>query len=204
MTKTIRSHSRVILSSSLFFLAVGFAGCGGSVAFQGQKAFAVTGNSAPPPPAAIAPPVRGKVAVSGNKITIEEKIQFAHDQATILAASFGLLNEVVQVIKDNAQIKKLLIEGHASSDGDKAHNLKLSDERAKAVMVYLVEHGIAKARLSSKGFGSSDPIADNNTEEGREKNRRVEFTITDPPAAPAAAAPAAKPLATPAATGTKK
>jgi OOP family OmpA-OmpF porin len=204
MTKTIRSHSRVILSSSLIFLALGFAGCGGSVAFQGQKAFAVTGNSAPPAPAAVAPPARGKVAVSGNKITIDEKIQFAHDQATILAASFGLLNEVVQVIKDNAQIKKLLIEGHASSDGDKAHNLKLSDERAKAVMTYLVEHGIAKARLSSKGFGSSDPIADNNTEEGREKNRRVEFTIVDPPSAPATPAAPATQAVAPAATGAKK
>jgi outer membrane protein OmpA-like peptidoglycan-associated protein len=205
MTKTIRSHSRVILSSTLVLLAVGLGGCGGSVAFQGQKAFAVTGNSAPPPaPAEVSPPVRQKVAVSGNKITIDEKIQFAHDKATILEASFGLLNEVVQVIKDNAQIKKLLIEGHASSDGDKAHNLKLSDDRAKAVMTYLVEHGIAKARLSSKGFGSSDPIADNNTEEGREKNRRVEFTITDPPATPAAA-PAAKPAATLApAAGAKK
>ncbi len=203
MTKTIRSHSRVILSSSLIFLAIGFSGCGGSVAFQGQKAFAVTGNSAPPPQAAVAPPVRGKVAVTGNKITIDEKIQFAHDQATILAASFGLLNEVVQVIKDNAQIKKLLIEGHASSDGDKAHNLKLSDERAKAVVTYLVEHGVAKDRLSSKGFGSSDPIADNNTEEGREKNRRVEFTIVDPPTAPAATpAAAAKPAATPASAAT--
>jgi len=206
MTKTIRSHSRVILSSSLIFLALGFAGCGGSVAFQGQKAFAVTGNSAPPPAtAAIAPPVRPKVAVSGNKITIDEKIQFAHDQATILPASFGLLNEVVQVIKDNAQIKKLLIEGHASSDGDKAHNLKLSDERAKAVVTYLVEHGIAKTRLSSKGFGSSDPIADNNTEEGREKNRRVEFTITDPPVAATTPAPAATQAVAPAATtGAKK
>ncbi len=205
MTKTIRSHSRVILSSSLVILAVGFAGCGGSVAFQGQKAFAVTGNSAPPPPTAIAPPVRGKVNVSGNKITIDEKIQFAHDQATILSASFGLLNEVVQVIKDNTQIKKLLIEGHASSDGDKAHNLKLSDERANAVMIYLVEHGIAKARLSSKGFGSSQPIADNNTEEGREKNRRVEFTIVDPPTTAAATpAPPPPPPAPPAKTGAKK
>jgi OOP family OmpA-OmpF porin len=47
----------------------------------------------------------------------------------------------------------------------------------------LVEHGVHKDRLSSKGFGSAEPIADNNTDEGREKNRRVEFTIVDPPAA---------------------
>ncbi len=181
MTQPIRSQSRALQSGVLACLAILLSGCGGSTAFQGQKAFAVTGNSAPPP--AIAPPVRQRVNVSGNKITIDEKIQFAQDKATILEASFGLLNEVVQVIKDNPQIKKLLIEGHASSEGDHAHNLKLSDERAKAVMMYLVEHGVAKDRLASKGFGSSQPIADNNTEEGREKNRRVEFTITDPPAA---------------------
>jgi len=182
MTKPIRSQSRVMLCGVLGCLLFAATGCGGNIAFQGQKAFAVTGNSAPAP-AVVAPPARSKVAVSGNKITIDEKIQFAHDKATILEASFGLLNEVVKVIKDNPQIKKLLVEGHASSEGDKAHNLKLSDDRARAVMTYLVEHGVPKDHVSSKGFGSSDPIADNNTEEGREKNRRVEFTIVDPPAA---------------------
>jgi outer membrane protein OmpA-like peptidoglycan-associated protein len=92
------------------------------------------------------------------------------------------MNEVAQVIKDNAQIKRILIEGHASSEGDAAYNLKLSGERAKAVMTYLSDHGIAKERLTSKGFGSSQPIADNSTEAGREKNRRVEFTILEPAA----------------------
>jgi outer membrane protein OmpA-like peptidoglycan-associated protein len=162
-------------------LALGLAGCGGTIAFQGQKAFPVTGNAVAP--AAIAPPVRQRVNVRNNKIEIDEKIQFAHDKATILEVSHGLLNEVVQAVKDNGHIKKILIEGHASSEGDAAHNLKLSDERAKAVMAYLVEHGISKDRLSAKGFGSSDPIADNKTEDGREKNRRVEFTIVEQGAA---------------------
>jgi outer membrane protein OmpA-like peptidoglycan-associated protein len=183
MTKPIRSHSRVIVSGVLGCLLFAAAGCGGTMTFQGQKAFAVNGNSAPAPAVAVAPPVRQKVAVSGNKITIDEKVQFAHDKATILEASFALLNEVVKVIKENPQIKKILVEGHASSDGDKAHNLKLSDDRAKAVMTYLVDHGVPKDHLSSKGFGSTDPVADNNTEDGREKNRRVEFTIVDPPSA---------------------
>jgi outer membrane protein OmpA-like peptidoglycan-associated protein len=179
MTRPIRSQSHALKLGACACLAVGLSACGGSIAFQGKQAFAVNGSSAPPP--VIQAPTR-RVNVQGNKITIDEKIQFAHDKATILEASFGLLNEVVQVIKDNPQIKKILIEGHASSEGDKAHNLKLSDDRAKAVMTYLLDHGIAKERLTSKGFGSSDPIADNNTEDGREKNRRVEFTITDPPA----------------------
>ena len=177
MTITIRSQSRVMISSSLMCLALGFAGCGGTVAFQGQKAFAVTGNAAPPP-APVAPPVRKRVTVRNNKIEIDETIQFAHDKATILEASYGLLNEVVEVVKDNAQIKKILIEGHAAQRAT-TRQLKLSDERAKAVMTYLVEHGVAKERLSAKGFGSTQPIADNNTEAGREKNRRVDFTIVE-------------------------
>jgi outer membrane protein OmpA-like peptidoglycan-associated protein len=164
-------------------MALLLPGCGGTIAFQGQNAFAVGGHQAPatppppPPPPAQAP---SHVAVSGNKIEIDEKIQFEHDKATILPVSFSLLDEVTKVMKENAQIKKVLIEGHASSEGDKAYNLKLSDDRAKSVMHYLVEHGIDKARLSSKGFGSTQPVADNATEPGREKNRRVEFTITDP------------------------
>lgn len=177
MAKTVGSRSRFRITSSLMCLIFGLAGCGGTIAFQGQKAIVVTGNSAPPP--VIAPPTRQRVNLRDNKIEIDEKIQFAHDKATILEASFGLLNEVVQVVKDNPHIKKILIEGHASSEGDAAHNMKLSDERAKSVMMYLVEHGVSKERLSAKGFGSTQPIADNGTEEGREKNRRVDFTIVE-------------------------
>ncbi len=184
MAKTTRNDSRVrLLPWALTCITLGAAGCGGTVAFQGQKSFVVTGSQPTPPAAsaAINAPARQRVAVRANKIEIDEKIQFEHDKATILEVSHGLLNEVTDVIKNNPQIKKILIEGHASSEGDAAYNLKLSDERAKAVMKYLVEHGVAKDRLAAKGFGSKEPIADNKTEEGREKNRRVEFTIVDPP-----------------------
>jgi len=148
------------------------------MAFQGEKAFAVGGHQAPPPPAA-APAAQSRVAVRDNKIEIGEKIQFEHDKATILPVSFGILDEVVKVMKENPQVKKILIEGHSSSEGDAAHNLKLSDERAKSVMHYLAEHGVEKTRMAAKGFGTTQPIADNATEVGREKNRRVDFTITD-------------------------
>ncbi len=180
MTKTSRNDPEGNrFACVLMSLVVGAAGCGGTVAFQGQKAFSVTGNSPAPPPAPPPATTRQRVALRANKIEIDEKIQFAQDKAAILGASFGLLNEVAEVIKGNPQIRKILIEGHASSEGDAAYNLKLSDERAKAVMKYLLDHGIAKDRLSAKGFGSKEPLADNKTEEGREKNRRVEFTIVD-------------------------
>ena len=70
MTLTIRSRSGVIFSSSVMCFALGFAGCGGAVAFQGQQAFAVTGNSVPAPPAP-APPARKRVNVRNNKIEID-------------------------------------------------------------------------------------------------------------------------------------
>lgn len=164
-----------LLATTGLVLAALLPACG-PIAFQGQKAFSVGGHAAAPIPAA----PTSRVAVSGNKIEIDEKIQFEHDKATILPVSFGLLDEVTKVFKDNPQLKKVLIEGHASSEGDANRNMKLSDERAKAVMKYLVDHGVDKARLSAKGFGVTQPVADNATEPGREKNRRVEFTIVDP------------------------
>jgi OOP family OmpA-OmpF porin len=133
----------------------------------------------PPPKKEEPPPPPARVEVRDNKIEIREKIQFDHAKATIKPESHDLLNEIVDVIKKNPHIKKISIEGHASSDGDAAFNKKLSGERAKAVMNYLVEKGIPKENLQSKGFGSEKPIASNDTEEGKEKNRRVEFNIIE-------------------------
>lgn len=119
------------------------------------------------------------MVVKKDKIEINEKIQFEVMKATILPASFGLLDEMVDVIKKNPQIKKISIEGHASAEGDPRVNLKLSDDRSKSVMEYFVKKGIDGKRLTAKGFGVSKPIGDNKTPEGREKNRRVEFNIVE-------------------------
>jgi OOP family OmpA-OmpF porin len=89
------------------------------------------------------------------------------------------MDEIGSVITKNPQIKRIQIEGYASSEGDAAHNKKLSDDRAKSVMKYLTDHGIAQPRLTAIGFGVDKPIADNSTEDGREKNRRVEFSILE-------------------------
>lgn len=164
-----KAHMR----SSLGILLV-VASCGAPVVFQGQSTHTMVAT--PAPVAVVTPP---RVEVRDNKIEIHEKIQFAVNKATILEASFSLLDEIAGVIKNAPHIKKIAIEGHASSEGNKAVNLKLSDDRAKSVMKYLIDHGIEKARLTAKGFGSSKPIAENDTEEGREKNRRVEFNIVE-------------------------
>jgi len=162
-------------------LAIGLLACAKPIAFQGESTLRIAGAApepAPPPPPAPEPPAR--VEVRDNKIAINEKIQFEYNKATIKEVSFSLLNEVASVIKKNPHIKKIQIEGHASSEGDANHNKKLSDERARAVMSYLVKQGgIPKEQLVAKGFGIDKPIADNGTPEGREQNRRVEFNIVE-------------------------
>jgi OOP family OmpA-OmpF porin len=162
-------------------LAICLWACAKPVVFQGESTLKITG--APPPPVAAAPapaPEPARVEVRDNKIVINEKIQFEYDKAKIMEVSFSLLNEVAAVIKKNPHIKKIQIEGHASSEGDARHNQQLSDERARSVMRYLVDKGgIPKDQLIAKGFGIDRPIADNGTPEGREQNRRVEFNILE-------------------------
>jgi OOP family OmpA-OmpF porin len=162
----------------ILLVAGAVGGCGKTVEFQGKTTLAVAGTPPPlpPPPPPAAPP---RVEVRENKIEIHEKIQFDYDKATIKPASFDLMNEIASVITKNPQIKRIRIEGHASSDGNAAHNKKLSDERAQSVMKYLTGHGVTASGLTAVGYGIEKPIADNGTEEGREKNRRVEFTILE-------------------------
>jgi OOP family OmpA-OmpF porin len=157
------------------------SGCGGTMAFADESSLVVTGEPpAPPaPPPEPEPPAPKRVEVTADKIVIKEKIQFDVDKTTIKPESNGLLDEITQVIKDNPRIKKIAIEGHTDGDGSDKYNLKLSDGRAKAVMEYLVTHGIEAGRLTAKGFGESKPIASNDTPEGKEQNRRVEFLITE-------------------------
>jgi outer membrane protein OmpA-like peptidoglycan-associated protein len=166
----------ILVGSVPGLLAVGLAACGKPVVFQGKSTLPIAGQ-APAPVEAPKPPPR--VEVRNNKIEIHEKIQFDYDKATIKPESFDLMNEIVSVVEKNPQIKKIRVEGYASSEGSASHNMKLSAARASSVMKYMVDHGVSKDELSSKGFGVDDPIADNSTEEGREKNRRVEFSIME-------------------------
>ena len=137
-----------------------------------------------------------RARLAGDRIEIDEKIQFEYDSHEILEVSHALLNDIVSVLQDNPQIKKLDIVGYTSSEGSKKHNEELSKNRAAEVMKYLVDHGIDAARLSSEGKGPADPIADNATEEGKIANRRVEFHVVEMagagPRAGARARPGAK------------
>jgi len=170
-----------LIAVGLFVAALPLTGCGGPKVFADQSAMVIVGTppAPPPPPPPPPPPEPKRVEVTADKIVINEKIQFEFDKATIKEESYDLLNEIVSVIKENPQIKKISIEGHTDSDGSDKYNQKLSESRAAAVKQYLVDHGIEEGRLTSKGWGEAKPIADNETEEGKEANRRVEFLITE-------------------------
>lgn len=114
-----------------------------------------------------------------SEIQILKQVQFATGKATILPNSYPILDEVVRLLKVNPEIKHLAIEGHTDNRGPNDLNERLSNDRANAVMKYIVDHGIEAGRLSAKGYGPARPIADNNTTQGRQTNRRVEFHIRD-------------------------
>lgn len=101
-------------------------------------------------------------------------INFDSGKSTIKEESKPIIVQISELLENNPDIK-LSIEGHTDDQGDNASNLKLSDSRAKAVMDAIVAKGISSDRLKSVGFGEEQPIADNSTEEGRAKNRRVEL-----------------------------
>jgi len=121
------------------------------------------------------PPPR--VVLTPSSIQIADKVQFGFDSAEILPASFDLLKEVAGVLSKNAQIEKMQVEGHTDTSGAAGHNKELSQKRAESVRAFLIKQGVAAKRLVAKGFGPDRPVADNSTDEGKEKNRRVEFNI---------------------------
>lgn len=167
-------------------MANGFAitggGGGGLIDGIGAPSFRVLlGVSFTPPitkeikPGVTAEPA--KAHIEGSKIVITEIVYFDFDKATLQPRSYGVLDDVAQVIKTHPELKQVRVEGYTDSIGSDAYNLKLSNARATTVVRYLVSKGVEADRLSSKGYGESNPIASNETEEGRAKNRRTEFTI---------------------------
>jgi OOP family OmpA-OmpF porin len=108
----------------------------------------------------------GHVAVYG--------IHFDTGKATITADSDDMLNQIVQLLQKNSDLK-LRVEGHTDNQGAGPANQTLSEKRAQAVVDWLVAHGVEAGRLKAAGFGATKPVADNSTEDGRAKNRRVEL-----------------------------
>lgn len=103
-------------------------------------------------------------------------IQFETNKSVIKKASFPILDKVVKVMKEHPKYK-LHISGHTDNVGDPDKNMKLSKERAAAVVKYLKGKGIKASRLRSSGFGDTKPVASNKTEKGKKLNRRVDFEV---------------------------
>lgn len=136
-------------------------------------------NGCPPAPPPPPPPDRPLVEVTEAEIQIREQVSFATDSAELVGSSDALLSAVKRALDEHPEIKRVRIEGHTDAVGDPAYNDELSTRRAAAVSRWLVDHGVDPQRLESQGFGSRSPVASNDTEEGRAKNRRVVFRIVE-------------------------
>ncbi|MBQ5539304.1 MAG: OmpA family protein, partial [Bacteroidales bacterium] len=115
--------------------------------------------------------------VAGNIIRLEN-VFFDTDKYEIKPQSFYELDKLAAFLHENQGIK-VEIGGHTDNQGTEAHNQELSENRAKAIVKYLTDKKIDVKRLKAKGYGQSQPCADNSTEQGRAKNRRTEVKIIE-------------------------
>ncbi len=113
----------------------------------------------------------------GIVILFKEKVLFGFDRSDLNTSAQTNLNKLVEVLQKYPDTNIEII-GHTDSKGSDTYNQSLSERRANAVATYLKGQGVGSTRLTTKGMGESDPVASNDTEEGRAQNRRVEFVIT--------------------------
>jgi outer membrane protein OmpA-like peptidoglycan-associated protein len=115
----------------------------------------------------------------GVVITLSGSVLFATGKSELLPIAQDKLGEVAKALKDQGY-KKIVVEGHTDSRGSATQNTELSRARAETVRSYLVSRGIDSNKTEANGLGSSRPIADNNSPDGRANNRRVEIVVTPP------------------------
>ena len=109
---------------------------------------------------------------------ILKNIFFEYSKSTLQAESFAELDRIANILKRHPNLK-IEISGHTDNQGSLKFNTELSESRAKTVVDYMIKKGIPAARLTYKGYAFEIPIADNDTEEGRWQNRRVEVKILE-------------------------
>ncbi|HEY5958736.1 MAG TPA: OmpA family protein, partial [Polyangiaceae bacterium] len=120
-----------------------------------------------------------KVVVVEGEVKILERIEFDTNKATLRPVSDGILKAVAETLTKHDEIKRIQIQGHTDNRGSKALNKALSEKRALSVKKWLIKAGIEESRLESKGFGQEQPIDTNDTDDGRQNNRRVQFIIME-------------------------
>ncbi len=121
----------------------------------------------------------GNVRVTADEVVIEESVHFDVGKAVLRAESDAILQEVADTLIAYPRIVSVEIGGHTDSVGDVAFNQRLSEERAAAVRAALIDRGVAPSRLSDRGYGPTRPVASNDDEESRQRNRRVQFDIQE-------------------------
>lgn len=151
----------------------------------------------PLPPPCKPPEAGQKVDLSGCAVgdtIVLRGVNFEFDKATLTVNAKTLLDSVSDALAAAPGIN-VEVGGHTDSKGADDYNQKLSEARAQSVMAYLTERGIAADRMTSVGYGETEPVADNDTDEGRELNRRVELKITNAATPASIAAPELAPAA---------
>lgn len=125
-------------------------------------------------------PEEGPAIMRTTVIEITQQIQFEYDSDVIRPESAPIIAAVAGLLIDFPEITLIRIEGHTSTEGEASHNMELSIERANSVLEALVERGVERSRMVAEGFGESQPLEPDETQEGaRELNRRVEFQIVE-------------------------
>ncbi|RON29004.1 OmpA family protein [Pseudomonas lini] len=117
----------------------------------------------------VEPPVSEVITLNGN-------VLFAYNQSDLMPEARSELDSLMAKLQ-NADVVSVKVIGHTDSQGSDAYNQKLSERRASSVAAYLLSQGLAPNKLTSEGRGESQPVADNDTEEGRAQNRRVELHV---------------------------
>lgn len=120
---------------------------------------------------------RGKVVVSDTSTEILDRVSFEPGTAELEPRSFPILDAVVATLQGNPGILAVEVQSHTDERGDDDANLALSEQRARVVMKYLVDKGVAQSRLTAQGYGETRPIDRARTPEAWAKNERIEFLI---------------------------
>ena len=136
----------------------------------------VSGREADPVELVLA---EARVALTAEAAVIEEQVPFDFGKATLRADADAVLTQVADALLSQAGIIRVEVQGHTDNVGEVAYNQTLSQRRAEAVLRALVERGVPPEKLMARGYGTQRPVADNQTDEGRAANRRVEFEIVE-------------------------
>ena len=154
-------------------------GVGAGAVIGGVTGYFLAPRSTPPPPPAPPPPPPPPPPLAPPPPPVKQKlvlrgVHFAFNKSNIRPADAAVLDEAVSSLKANPNTR-IDVNGYTDAVGSEAYNLKLSQRRADAVAKYLEEQGIPASQLNTQGFGKTDFVASNSTDDGRAQNRRVEL-----------------------------